>query len=102
MYEKWDTVDTVVGVIAGVIASVLSLLGWLSPKFAKLEAELDEVRDAMNTKVEGVHSRVTANAKDIAELRAHHEDDRRRLERIDGKLDNILDRLPYRNWRDGG
>lgn len=101
MYDqKWDIVDTVVGVIAGVIASVLSMLGWLSPRFAKIEADIDAVHDEINVKAEAVHTRVTANAQEIARLRAHREDDQRRLEKIDEKLDKILDRIPNHTWRE--
>ncbi|MDH5666547.1 MAG: hypothetical protein OEY86_00870 [Nitrospira sp.] len=101
MYDsKWEWVDTVFGVIAGVMASVISMLGWLAPKFAKIEAEADALRNDMNVKVEAVHIRITGNAQEITGLRAHREDDQRRLESIDKKLDKILDRIPRDPWNE--
>lgn len=98
MEPKWEWVDTVFGVIVGVITAVLSMLGWISPKLAKIEERHQELRDDMDEKIEMAHARVTENAQEIARLRAHREDDQRRLKGIDEKLDRILDRIPRTPW----
>lgn len=93
MEPKWEWVDTIFGGVAGIIASILSILGWLAPKFAKLESETVLLRNDMNMKVENAHIRITDNLREITKLKAHREDDLRRLEGMDEKLDKILDRL---------
>lgn len=99
MYDpKWDWIDTVFGIIAGAITAIISLLGWINPKLDKLEKKAHDLKDEMDAKVEAVHERVTENAQEIARLRAHREDDQRRLEGIDKKLDRILDRIPRTPW----
>lgn len=92
--HEWKIVDTIVGVIAGVVGSVLAMLGWLQPKFAKVERETDQLRESVDDRMNSLHERVTKNLGEITRLAAHREDDLRRLEGIDKKLDRILDRIP--------
>ena len=98
MEPKWDVVDTVVGVIAGAISTIVAMVSWIGPKLVKLEEKHQELRSDMDTKVEAVHERVTENVQEITRLRAHREDDQRRLKTIDEKLDRILDRIPRTPW----
>lgn len=79
---KWEWMDSIFGMIVGTIATILGMLGWINPKFAQVNRDLDE-------KISDVHARITINDQHIATLKAHHERDRDQLQSIDEKLDRI-------------
>ena len=98
MDPKWEWIDTTFGIIVGAITAVLSLLGWINPKLAKIEEKQMAFRDDMDTRLEAVHERITENVQETTKLRAHREDDQRRLQATDDKLHKILARIPRTPW----
>lgn len=103
MYSPlWEWVDTVLGVIAGAISTIIAMVKWIAPKFVKVDEQIRKIRTDTDMKVEAVHVRITEHVEEIARLRAHREDDQRRLENIDKKLDRILERIPMSAWRGDG
>lgn len=83
---KWEWMDSIFGMILGVISTVFGMLGWINPKFEGIKKEFHE-------QINDVHARITDNDKAIAELEAHHSDKMRRLESIERKIDAIGETL---------
>lgn len=91
----WEWVDTILGLIAGILSAIVGLTKWLNPKFARLETMTQELRNDTDERIHTVHERITVHIEEISRLRAHREDDRKQLERIDTKLDRILERMAH-------
>lgn len=94
MEPRWEWIDTILGIIGGAVSTILGMVRWLGPKFTKMEQTTQALRNDTDKKINLVHDRITEHVEEIARLRAHREDDQRRLESIDKKLDRILDRIP--------
>lgn len=94
---RWEWVDTIFGLVIGVLTTVMGMIGWITPRLTRLDEKLDKKYQAlhmeMDRKVDEVHSRVSPLAEDVAALMAHQEGDRERLAAIDAKLGRIEEHL---------
>jgi len=92
----WNVLDTLSGVAIGIVGVVGAVLGWLNNRFSKMEERMTIVE-------QGCNARNHAAETQIAKLQAYHESNIRRLDsiedttqRIDGKLDRLIDNLSKR------
>lgn len=90
---KWEWVDTIFGIIVGTFTTIVSMVGWINPRFTKMDEKHQALRVEIDRKVDEVHSRVSPLAENVAALMAHQEGDRDRLAAIDLKLGRIEEHL---------
>jgi len=95
----WNALDTLTGVVIGIVGIVGAVLGWLNNRFSKMEERMSAAEQECN---ERDHVAETA----IAKLQAYHESNIKRLDniedttqRIDSKLDRLIDSLGNRSSR---
>lgn len=93
---KWEWVDTVFGLIVGMITTVMGMLGWISPKLQKIDEQAQALRDRMAELEQSCQTRNQLSATSIVRLEAYHEANIQRLAAIEGttqQIDEKLDRL---------
>lgn len=88
---KWEWVDSVFGMIIGVMTAIVGMTGWTSRRFKDAEAREGKLRESIDVQLNAIHGRVTPLMEDVAELRAHHESKMQRLAHIESSI-QVIDR----------
>jgi hypothetical protein len=90
-HQKWEWMDSVFGMILGVLSAIIGMTGWTSRKFKDVEARDGKLRETIDQRLGDLHGRVTPLMEDVAELRAHHESKMQRLAHIESSI-QVIDR----------
>lgn len=93
----WNILDTVSGIAIGIIGVLGAVFGWLSNRFAKVEARMDDME-------KDFVARNQLSAMSITRLEAYHEANTHRLTAIEDctkEINKKLDRLIERKGKRG-
>ena len=88
---KWEWIDSVFGMVVGVMTAIVGMTGWTSRRFKDAEVREGQLRESIDLRMNAIHGRVTPLMEDVAELRAHHESKMQRLAHIESSI-QVIDR----------
>jgi hypothetical protein len=88
---KWEWIDSVFGMVIGVMTAIVGMTGWTSRRFKDAEVREVKLRESIDVQLNAIHGRVTPLMEDVAELRAHHESKMQRLAHIESSI-QVIDR----------
>lgn len=105
----WQWLDSIWGFGAGVLAGVLGVMGWVSPKLKEMRMLISTVEASTNAKIAHVddhaheendalagqlHGRITTIEKLITALQENHGETMRMYQRVEDQLKD-LNRVTY-------